>query len=511
MKKNEDRIFKVLRFLCLSSVIVFGLMTCVGTGDDDDFLAVTVPNPTVEGPITGGRGSPWIQSTSFDLSEVGYSQQEYFISGTARAYRNIGELDSDGAWTALPASSEAYKTRILVYRPINPQHFNGSVVIEWFNVSGGLDAAPDWTMAHTELIREGYAWVGVSAQFVGVEGGEGVVSIPGLGELSLKGYDPERYGSLNHPGDSFSYDIFSQAGKAIRSPTDVDPLDGLTLERLIAIGESQSAYRLITYVNAIHPRVKMYDGFLIHGRGSGSAPLSQDPQPDINTPGVVWIRDDIRVPVLMFQTETDLIILGSLAARQPDGPLFRLWEVSGAAHADTYSLMDGAGDLGDDPSVAEVKEEAAPIPGIIECDSPINSGPQHFVLKAAVAALNRWVRDSDPPPNAPLLEVQGSLPDAEFVLDEHDNVLGGIRTPYVDVPIATLSGLGQSGGSFCWLFGTTVLFNDVTLSSLYPDHADYVSKVNEATDSAVEAGFILEPDGQLIKQAAEASDIGDLN
>jgi hypothetical protein len=508
MKKKEDKVFKVMRFLCLPFVIVFGLMTIVGTGDDDDFLEVTVPNPKVEGPITGGKGSPWIQSTSFDLSEVGYSQQEYFISGTARAYKNIGELDSDGAWTALPASRAAYKTRIVVYRPIDPQQFNGSVVIEWFNVSGGLDAAPDWTMAHTELIREGYAWVGVSAQFVGVEGGEGVVSIPGLGELSLKGWDPERYESLNHPGDSFSYDIFSQVGKAIRSPTGVDPLDGLRPEKLIAVGESQSAFRLMTYVNAIHPRVRIYDGFLIHGRGSGSAPLSQDPQPEINTPGVVWIRDDIRVPVLVFQTETDLIILGSLASRQPDGPLFRLWEVAGTAHSDVYGLMVGAGDLGDDPSVAEVVEESAPIPGIIECDKPINSGPQHFVLKAAVAALNRWVRDGEAAPSAPLLEVEGSLPDAEFVLDDYGNVLGGIRTPYVDVPIATLSGLGQSGESFCVLFGTTVLFDDTTLDSLYPTHAAYVSAVNEATDSAVEAGFILEPDAQLIKAAAAASDIG---
>ena len=133
-----------------------------------------VPCPTVEGPITGGKGSPWIQSTSFDLSRVGYSQQEYFISGDARAYTNVGVLDSDGVWGAEPASSEAYKTRILVYRPIDPQNFNGTVAVEWLNVSGGLDAAPDWTMAHVELIREGYAWVGVSAQFVGVEGDGGL-------------------------------------------------------------------------------------------------------------------------------------------------------------------------------------------------------------------------------------------------------------------------------------------------------------------------------------------------
>jgi len=474
-------------------------------------VEAAVFSPTVDGPITGGLGSPWIQSTSFDLGQVGYMQQEYFISGTARAYTNIGDLESDGLWSVETASRAPYKTRILVYRPIDPQDFNGSVVVEWFNVSGGLDAAPDWVMSHTELIREGYAWVGVSAQFVGVEGGEGVVSIPGLGDLSLKGYDPERYGSLNHPGDSFSYDIFSQAGKAIYSPADVDPLGGLRPEIMIAIGESQSAGCLTTYVNAVAPLARIYNGFLIHSRGSFSTPLSQAPQPVINTPGNVQIRDDISVPVMMLQTETDVLLLGSLAARQPDGPLFRLWEVAGTAHYDTYGLIVGPGDLGDDPSVADVVEESTPIPGVIECDKPVNSGPQHFVVKASVAALNRWIRYGEAAPSAPLLEVEGSFPDAEFVLDEHGNVLDGIRTPYVDAPIATLSGLGQSGGGVCFGFGTTVLFDDVTLASLYPDHAAYVSAVNEATDLAVEAGFILEPDAQLIKQAAEVSGIGNLN
>ena len=60
----------------------------------------------------------------------------------------------------------------------------------------------------------------------------------------------------------------------------IDPLGGLQLERLIAAGESQSAFRLVTYVNAIHPLADVYDGFLIHSRGGGGAPLSQAPQPD---------------------------------------------------------------------------------------------------------------------------------------------------------------------------------------------------------------------------------------
>jgi Alpha/beta hydrolase domain len=452
-----------------------------------------VANALIEGPVTAG-GSPWIQSTRFDLAEVGYAQAEFFMTGTAQAYTNVGELDSDGTWSAAPADSAGYKTRILVYRPIDPQRFNGTVIVEWLNVSAGLDAAPDWTSAHTELVREGYAWVGVSVQRAGIEGPTGPLGI----NLTLKGFNPMRYGSLSHPGDSFSYDIFSQAGQAVRNPQGLDPLDGLRPARIIAAGESQSAFRLTTYVNAIHPVARVYDGFMIHSRGGGSAPLSQAPQPPIDTPDVVRIRTDLQEPVLVFQTETDLIALGYLPDRQPDTERFRLWEVAGTAHADTYTLIVGFNDQGDTAAGAECLISMRPIPGILECDSPVNSGPQHWVLKAAFAALDRWVRGDGAPPIAPRLELEGD----QYVLDEFGNVRGGIRTPAVDVPIATLSGLGQTGATFCRIFGTTVSFDAARLASLYPTTDAYVSAVNDATDSAVDAGFILPPDGELIKAGA---------
>ena len=94
----------------------------------------------------------------------------------------------------------------------------------------------------------------------------------------------------------------------------------------------------------------VYDGFLIHSRGGGGAPLSQEPEPEIDDAAhVVRIRTDLDVPVLTFQTETDLIILGYLPDRQPDGPRFRLWEVAGTAHADTYTLVVGFTDVGRRP------------------------------------------------------------------------------------------------------------------------------------------------------------------
>jgi hypothetical protein len=380
--------------------------------------AAGAATPTVEGPITGPGSPLLVGSTLFPLADVGYEQEEFFIGGTATAYTSASPLGSDGLWTVTPASTAAYKTRLLVYRPIDPAAFNGTVLVEWFNVSGGLEANPDWISAHTEMVREGMIWVGVSAQYRGVEGGSG-----GLLDIALKTGNPARYGSLAHPGDSYSYDMFSQAGQALRLPPETNPLGDLPIERIIAIGESQSAFRFTTYINAVHPLAQVFDGYLVHSRGGAGAALSQDPLPDIPAPTPTFIRTDLTVPVLTFQTETDMTTLGYFPARQDDTKYFRLWEVAGTAHADTYTLRIGMQDKGDSPEAVEVIELASPIPGIIDCALPVNSGPQHWVLDAAIAALDRWVRTGKPPRKAPRLEMEAGPP-ASFVLDEHGNVKG---------------------------------------------------------------------------------------
>jgi hypothetical protein len=484
--------------------VVLGLVASVALAVAAEPAAAVVPNPTVEGPVSGGNGTPFIASTSFDLAQVGYTQQEYFISGTASAYTSTDTTASDGKWTAVPGSTARYKTRILVYLPTKPKKFKGTVVVEWLNVSGGLDSAPDWVATHTELIRDGYAWVGVSAQKVGVEGGTTVFGTPSIAPLKI--VDSVRYGSLSHPGDSFSYDMFSQAAQAILHPTGVSPLGTLKLKTVLAAGDSQSAFRLVTYINAIHQSVGLFDGFLVHSRGSIGAALSEAPQPAIGVLGSAPVRDDL-VPVLILETETDFVTLNYLAARQPDSDLIRVWEMAGTAHADAYGLSIGPTDAG---KAAADTTYAAPIQsianGFITCDQPINAGAQHYVESAAIWALNRWAQKGKPPAQAPRLDVVASTPPT-ITRDAHGNAVGGIRTPQVDVPIATLSGGGQSG-AFCFLFGTTTPFDSTTLTSLYPKHSTYVSAVRKAKTAAVKAGFILRTDGTAISRAASKSTVG---
>jgi hypothetical protein len=307
--------------------------------------------------------------------------------------------------------------------------------------------------------------------------------------------------------------MFSQVGAVLRHPGAVSPLGPLVPKRVIAVGESQSAFRMVTYVNAVHPVADVYDGFLIHSRGSNGAVLSESPQPSIPTPLVSNIRSDTDVPVLMFETETDLVVQnpgfpGYFPARQPDAGNIRAWEVAGTAHDDAYGLSVGPNDAGKGALDTTYLPPVTSIFGIFSCGSAINAGPQHYVLSSAVAHLDKWVRTGRVRgPSSPRLQVAAGPP-AAIERDALGNALGGIRTPQVDVPIAALSGQGQTGSVFCFLFGTTVPFDAPTLASLYPSHASYVAQIKKAVRRAVHGGWVLAVDAKAIRAAAAASTIG---
>ena len=157
-------------------------------------------------------GVPSLFSVAFDLASVGYSVHEHFVTGTATSYTIAGPREPDGRWDVEP-SDDGRRSRLgssCTGRP-TPRRANGTVIVEWLNVTGGLDIPALWMPTHRHLVRDGYTWVGVSAQHVGIEGG-GVM--PGLG---LRQTDPDRYGDLHHPGDAFSFDIFTQIGRALRT------------------------------------------------------------------------------------------------------------------------------------------------------------------------------------------------------------------------------------------------------------------------------------------------------
>src|SRR6478672_9543777 len=184
--------------------------------------------------VTPVPGKPALLLGAFDIGALGYVCEEFFVSGTASSYTPTAELGPDGRWGVKPSDTADFTTRIVVLTPAGKADFNVTVLVEWLNVSGGIDAPAVWFMAHREIVRSGYAYVGVSAQQVGLQGGG--ASLMGM-DMSLKSQAPERYAALSHPGDSFSYDIFSQVGRLVRGADD-GVLGELGPEHVVALGES---------------------------------------------------------------------------------------------------------------------------------------------------------------------------------------------------------------------------------------------------------------------------------
>jgi hypothetical protein len=452
--------------------------------------------PTVQGPIPGFPTPNFLNY--YPLSSVGYTESEFFFSGTATSYTSATPLTSNGKWSVQPGATAAYKTRMVVIAPAVPAKFSGNVIVEWFNVSAGTDGGIDWEWAHDEMIRTGDAYVGVSAQQVGVN--------------NLVTTDPARYGSLVQPGDSFSYDIFSQAGMAVRDDAS-QLLPGLHPKAVIAVGESQSAFRLATYADAVQPLVNVYDAILIDSRGATGAALSQSPQVAINTPTPLYIRTDLKVPVLTFETETDVIPFAYYQSTQPDSRFFRLWEVAGTTHADNYllptvfvgngnyvaeALLDSGGWASDTYQFSSMSSPPNSLifslvtpPIVASCPIPFNTGEEHYVFQTALHDLLVWTRTGAAPKVMPRLQLNNTTTPPTYNLDANGNVLGGIRTPAVDAPIATLSGLPSSSTSPCNTTGQTQPFTPGQLAALYPTHQDFVKLWQKATSHDEHLGYLL--------------------
>jgi hypothetical protein len=450
---------RVLTALAAASVLL-SLAPTAATGQ----ATAAVPSPTVEGPIPGtapgNPQSPILEetypffSTWIDLAAAGFVEEEFYVSGTADAYARTG---------ARVGTDFPYRSRIIVRRPSDPARFNGIVLMEWQNVTAGYDLDALWSPTH--FLREGYAWIGVSAQRVGVN--------------QLRAWSPTRYGTLDvtnggqFADDELSYDVFSQAAQAVRQPVGVDPMGGLEVKAVHAIGASQSAGRMTIYYDLVLPQIEsVFDGYAFI---VGSAPSRVGTE-----------------PVFQVLSETDV---RSPNRPRPDSDGFRRWEVAGAAHSGNsgrvYRSPLQERDLGEVPEY--------------DCTNPpFSRVPLHHVVVAAYDHLVRWARRGIAPPTAPLLQFN---PDGTKARDEHGLAIGGIRLSQVEAPIALNTG-DNSGESFCFLFGTHIPFDEATLDELYSSHREYVTAVEVADRRNVKSGYIDQADAVENRREAAESDVG---
>lgn len=476
-----------------------------------------VPNPTVVGPIpvTVPLGDPSHDypqfATQVDLAGNGYVEEEYFFEGAANEYDVI---TAPMANATVRTSGHPYRTRMLVRRPVSAARFNGVVLVEWVNVTSGFNLDALWLLQQDHLMREGYAYVGVSVQRVGVQGAPADPAHP----TSLRLWSPSRYATLDvtaggrfvaanggglNASDALSFDIMAQAGQAVKQPAGVDPLGGLPAGRVVlASGVSQSEGFLVAYYNSVHAGDPVYDAFFLYlGISRGAYGAFRLP-----------IRADLPTPVFKINTENDVALLGEYAIRQPDSRTLRTWEIAGASH------------VGFDPrgvrTALQLRDDI-PLASTAGCTlgPPLSHIPSSRALNAALDHTVRWVVDDVQPPSAQPIQlavvppvpppppIPFTPPPAPLVRDVDGNALGGLRLSQHSVPIATNTGI-NTGPGFCILFGTHVPFSDGRLSLLYRNHGAYVSRVAHATNDNLRAGYIVEADAEADKQAAADSPIG---
>ena len=424
----------------------------------EDVPAATV---TEVPPDAGLHGHP-MWDPWFDPAAFGYETHEYLVSGTA---------------TATGADTTAdYTTRIVVTRPSDPADFAGTVLLDWVNVTAQFENPVNTLTSIEFLLREGWAFVHVSAQAAGI------CCTP----LTPAVFDPVRYGALDHPGDEYANDMFRQVAQAVRAPAELAPLGPLDAEVVIAAGQSQGGSRLSDYLATTATPDGPVDAVLQQAGGTKTY-ASAPPIPVIHLLGD---REATPEPPTRW-------------------PSYRLWEVAASSHQDMWvgrqqtegqsvrlatgaplsreqaeALWASAGTYGEqvDPRSAVCIVNGAQF-------------PTRYVANAALAHLDRWVRDGVPAPRTGRFAFEGDT----LAADELGNTLGGIRLPPVDVPVA------HYVADVCNLGGVTVPLTDLELADRYGDHATYYAQMAAATDRAEAAGVLLPADAaDLLARACAA-------
>ena len=424
-----------------------------------------------------------LYGTSFNLSRVGYEKSQFFISGTAHSYVPAQPSDERRQMEDHDRRERAIHdadSGIPPHRPQEVQRDGRGRMAQCERRDRrqpGLDAVPQRTGSRRLRLGGGFRPAGRCRLSEDPP-------IPPSTRRCRTQATASRTTSSRRP-----------AGRFARTQPLI--LGGLRPHTLIAAGESQSAGRLMTYIDAVQPIAHVYQGFLVHSQFGTGAPLSQAPQTSYAAPTPTTIRSDIGVPVFEFETETD-VDNSNLTDRLHYGnpKWFRLWEVAGSSHYDYYGLAIGPDDTGNGQgavkNLAAMQNPTRTPVGGFNWPSPSTPAERTGRLTPLSIGSTGGSLTGTPPPRASLLGDHPRISPVVFKLDANGNVIGGVRTPQVDAPIAALGSQGNSGG-FCFLFGSTVPYSATHLASLYKNHGQFVSAWARAVQGDRRLGSCFRP------------------
>lgn len=420
-----------------------------------------------------------------NLSQVGYVEEEFLVSGTANVYDSA----SDGS-LKVKTPNAPYTTRILVRRPADAARFNGSVVVELPNTARRFDWTMLWGYVHNYVTDSGAAWVGIT--------------MPGAIQ-GLKKFNPARYSAVSFANPNPS-EACPSVGRGGNGPADVE--DGLRWDAITHVGELLKSGNLpglkaervylttqgadaITYAEDIQPRAKVYDGFVIKSPGPAARISRCSAQPAQKG------LHNVGVPIIGVLTQGEVVASQPFLRDDSDDPAdrFRIYEIAGAAHIDaapyialpTVADQNAAGQAQGTPQW--------PFNARCEPEIPLQQFPlQSYVLNGAFANLDTWVRKGTAPPHAERV----MLKDGKVALDEYGNGLGGVRSPYVDVPTATYFTTAPGPGT-CRELGYDVKFDWARLDAMYGSFKKYSGKVAQSIDRMAKDRYITEPDAKRMR------------
>lgn len=468
---------------------------------EEKILASVRALPAVEGPIPVTETShPYCamkySRCHMDLADYGYIEEEYFLSGTANVY----DADENGEMyikhEALP-----YKNRILVRRPKDLSRYSGRVLMDILNASSGYDIEDGWDRYHNYCLAGNHIYVGVTTKPICV--------------LALKTFDPIRYASLNwasaepvpQPAGKYGHgsimgteeglvwDILSQTASLLRFGGENNCLGGAKVAYLSLSGQSQSGSYINCYTHYFHKYLKnpdgspLYDSYLnIVGVGSRRPLCQQGPEtPYIRTRG--GDRAKVDVPFILISSEGDMLLFGDTAKIQwpedsddPDNKI-RYYEVPGTPHTNIVCEVLNSYEETDKTGV--IRPPIAP-----ETVEGHNDTMLEYYVCGAEELLFKWSTQGIAPPKAARFARDEN---GELLRDEHGNLLGGLRTPYLEVPAASYLGSSTKfeQGNMC---GEKNPFPLEKMIALYGSLDNYLALFREAVEKQVEEGFLLPPD-----------------
>jgi hypothetical protein len=353
------------------------------------------------------------------------------------------------------ANGQPYKTRLVVRRPAIARAFSGLVLAESMHSSG---AAHMFEFTSTYTMSSGHA----------------AVEILTTSPMPFAQFNPERYKDLQVAGGQAS-EILAQVGALVRSGA---PLAGARPRKMVLAGTSMSAGTLLNYLPAhkvfrTPDMQRIYDGFYPTSNGS--------------------LVPDVDVPVVHLPTmlEVSAANITDRADSDEPGRQYRLYEFAGMAHIDTrYSVR------------------LKPNP----CAQPLSEFPHEAYVAVGLHHLLQWVDKGTVPPRAERIVRDNDEQNdgSRMALDEHGNPRAGIRTPYVDVPIAkyglrppaitplipnpsayVAAGGQQAANQMCGLSGTQIPFDAATLKAMYKTPKNYVAAVEKRVKELEKAGWSL--------------------